>query len=183
MGSGELACAVTPKTASRLATPISPRTTIPLMPSLETPAHAGCECGAVRLTTHGTLARFYCHRSICQRLNQSAYGDPVFVWRKDVEVEDPSQLAWRRYRRLPINLNRGTCRTCDTLVLEHVTASPISVVIGNAWDDQERLPSPKGHIFYESRLHDVDDELPKRSGYLSSQLAVTRWVLEAIRGH
>lgn len=152
------------------------------MTRLAVPTGAGCECGAVRLTVHGWLARFYCHCSICQRLNRAPYGDPVFLWRQHVEVEDPSQLAWKRYRRTPINLNRGTCRTCDTLVLEHLAASPISVVVGSAWDDQEQLPESQGHIFYESRVEDAHDDLPKRSGYLSSQLQVTRWVVAGMRG-
>lgn len=151
------------------------------MARMETPARASCECGAVQLTVHGALARFYCHCSICQRLNRAPFGDPVFLWRRYVDVEDPSQLTWKRYRWTPINLNRGTCRTCDTLVLEHLAASPLSVVIGRAWDDQDRLPPAQGHIFYESRVADIEDDLPKRHKYIPSQLSVTRWVLAGMR--
>jgi hypothetical protein len=79
---------------------------------------------------HGALARFFCHCSICQRLNKVPYGDAVFLWRWHVSVEDPAQLTWKRYRWMPISLNRGTCRTCGTLILEHLAASPLSVVIG-----------------------------------------------------
>lgn len=28
----------------------------------------------------------------------------------------------------------------------------------------------KGHVFYDTRVEDIDDELPKYSGYLKSQL-------------
>ncbi|UCH46720.1 MAG: GFA family protein [Betaproteobacteria bacterium] len=147
------------------------------------PARASCVCGAVQITMHGrALSRFYCHCSICQRLNKAPFGDPVFVWRWNVHVEDPTQLTWKRYRWLPINLNRGTCQTCGTLILEHLAATPMSVVIGRAWEDPQLLPPAWGHIFYESRVADVDDGLPKRSGYMSSELAAFGWNLAGMFG-
>ena len=139
------------------------------------PVLASCACGDVELRVSGALARFYCHCSICQRLNNAPFGDPVFVWRWQVKVKDPSKLIWKRHRYLPINLNRGTCRHCATLVLEHLTASPLSVVIGRTWRDQTQLPPARGHIFYESRVASIDDGLPKRSGYLSSELNAMGW--------
>ena len=147
------------------------------------PARASCECGAVQLTIHGgALSRFYCHCSICQRLNKAPFGDPVFVWRGNLHVEDPAQLTWTRYRWLPINLNRGTCRTCGALILEHLSASPLSVVIAQTWEDQELLPPARGHVFYETRVADIPDGLPKRSGYISSELAILNWNLTGMLG-
>ena len=40
----------------------------------------------------------YCHCRICQPLNRAPFGDPVFVWRRHVDVGDPSQLTRKRYR-------------------------------------------------------------------------------------
>ena len=147
-----------------------------------TPARASCECGAVKITMHGALSRFFCHCSICQRLNQAPFGDPVFLLRWHLDLEDPAQLSWKRYRWMPINLNRGTCRTCGTLILEHLAASPLSVVIGRTWQDPGLLPPARGHIFYEERGADIDDGLPKRSGYLSSELAALTWNMAGMLG-
>ena len=83
---------------------------------------------------------------------------------------------------MPINLNRGTCRTCGTLILEHLAASPLSVVIGRTWEDPQLLPPARGHIFYEARVADIDDGLPKRSGYMSSELAALGWNMTGMLG-
>ena len=147
-----------------------------------TPAQARCSCGAVQLKVHGALTRFFCHCRICQHLNNAPYGDPVFAWRSHVDVEDPAQLTWKRYRWTPINVNRGTCRTCGTLILEHVALSPLSIVIAQTWEDPNLLPPSRGHVFYETRVGDIEDDLPKRSGYMSSELAVSRWILEGALG-
>ena len=142
-----------------------------------TPARALCGCGAVQLKVHGALTRFFCHCRICQGLNNAPYGEPVFSWRWDVDLEDPAQLTWKRYRWTPVNVNRGTCRTCGTLILEHLALSPLSIVIAGTWEDPELLPPSQGHVFYETRVGDIEDGLPKRSGYVSSELAVSRWIL------
>lgn len=147
-----------------------------------TPAQVRCNCGAVQLKVHGALTRFFCHCRICQRLNNAPYGDPVFAWRSHVDVDDPAQLTWKRYRWTPINVNRGTCRTCGTLILEHVALSPLSIVIAQTWEDPNLLPPSRGHVFYETRVGDIEDDLPKRSGYMSSELAVSRWILEGALG-
>lgn len=145
-----------------------------------TPATASCACGAVRVSMHGALSRFYCHCSTCQRVNAAPFGDPVFLWRHHLKIENAEMLAWKRYRWTPINLNRGICRQCGTLIVEHLAATPLSVVVGRSWKDQEMLPPAKGHIFYESRNADIEDDLPKRQGYISSQLAVTNWLISSI---
>ena len=144
------------------------------------PTQASCACGAVKVSVHGALARFYCHCTICQRLNTAPFGDPVFLWRHQLKIENADSLEWARYRWTPVNLNRGRCRECGTLIVEHLAATPLSVVVGRTWKDQERLPPARGHVFYESRIADADDDLPKREGYFSSELAVTNWILAAM---
>jgi hypothetical protein len=42
------------------------------------------------------------------------------------------------------------------------------------------LPEPACHIFYERRVADVDDSIPKISGYWSSEAYVTRKILGAL---
>jgi len=39
------------------------------------------------------------------------------------------------------------------------------------------MPAPSLHIFYRSRVADVDDALPKLNGYWPSQTATTQLIL------
>jgi len=43
--------------------------------------------------------------------------------------------------------------------------------------DPSALPPAGAHIFYHRRVDDVNDSLPKISGYWPSELAVTRAVM------
>lgn len=146
------------------------------------PVLGSCSCGAVHVQVRGALTRFFCHCTICQRVTGEPFGEPVFTYRWQLDVDDPSRLSWKRHRWTPINLSRGTCRTCGDLVVEHLAASPLSVVASTVWKAPERLPASRGHVFYETRVADIDDDLPKRSGYFSSELAITRWVVDGMLG-
>jgi hypothetical protein len=46
--------------------------------------------------------------------------------------------------------------------------------------DPAALPPPGAHIFYHRRVDDVNDSLPKISGYWPSELAVTRAVMGSV---
>ncbi len=151
-------------------------------PPARTGAVATCGCGAVRVTTHGYLARMFCHCTICQRVNDAPFGDPVFSFRWQVELHDSAQVQWKRHTWNPINVNRGSCRTCGKLMIEYVALTPFAVVVGSSWEDQGQLPPARGHIFYDTRVEDIDDGLPKAHGYIASQLAVTRWALAGMFG-
>jgi hypothetical protein len=42
------------------------------------------------------------------------------------------------------------------------------------------LPAPDGHIFYDRRVADVADSIPKLSGYWASEAYVTRSILAGL---
>ena len=44
------------------------------------------------------------------------------------------------------------------------------------------LPAPDAHIFYDRRVADVADPIPKVSGYWASEARVTRSILAALFG-
>jgi hypothetical protein len=44
------------------------------------------------------------------------------------------------------------------------------------------LPAPDGHIFYDRRVADVADSIPKLSGYWASEAYVTRSILAGLFG-
>lgn len=72
-------------------------------------------------------------------------------------------------------LNRGVCTACGSPVLA-LTPGPAAIglafVPARTFDDPSELPSATQHIFYDRRVADIDDALPKVSGYWRSELAV-----------
>ena len=42
------------------------------------------------------------------------------------------------------------------------------------------LAVPEAHMFYEHRLHDHNDSVPKHVGYLDSQSALAKMIMHAI---
>ena len=145
---------------------------------------ARCGCGTVRLQFRNPLLRVRCHCTICQRVNAAPSGDPVLVWRHQVEqVDGADALVWSRTRWLPVHVNRGSCGSCGELIYEHVAFTPFSFVIGKTFEQPAALPPVAGHLFYDRRVADVDDDLPKPEGYLASQLGFVRWAIHALLRH
>lgn len=48
------------------------------------------------------------------------------------------------------------------------------------FESQDLMPAPHMHIFYERRVKDALDNLPKHSGYFSSQLAIGRMLMRSL---
>ena len=135
-----------------------------------------CQCGQNQISIIGKpLFRCFCHCTICQQYNRAAYGD-VSVFRANaVQLSDNSQVNFRAYRS-PKILQRGLCQTCNTPVIEklNVPLMPKLIIVPSANILQfEQLPAASCHIFYHRRVADIDDQLPKHSGYLPSEVAFT----------
>ncbi|MDC0743576.1 GFA family protein [Polyangium mundeleinium] len=135
---------------------------------------ATCECGACQFEVGAAPAvRFFCHCTICQAYNGKPFADVTVLRAKHVEVNDWSQIAFKKYRPPP-NINRGLCKTCGKPAIEYVGFGPAKIIFVPSinFKRQELLPPPVMHIFYHRRLNDAADDLPKYSGYLRSQMAV-----------
>jgi hypothetical protein len=67
--------------------------------------------------------------------------------------------------------------------VEFMTLAPfvrISFVPTRNILDTQKLPPPSAHIFYHRRVKDIEDSVPKITGYWSSELAVTRQILASL---
>ncbi|WP_157956580.1 GFA family protein [Dyella sp. C11] len=142
-----------------------------------------CACGASGTHVHGVLlARFFCHCTICQSLYKRPWAD-VMVFRPGaITVSDPNRLAFRRYRSLPA-LNRGVCSACGSPVVALTpgpSASGLGFMPAGTFENPGELPPPTHHIFYDRRVADVDDALPKIHGYWRSELAVGSLVVRGL---
>jgi len=134
-----------------------------------------CACGASGTHIHGaSVARFLCHCTICQSLYKEPWADVMVFRANAITLPESHKLAFRRYRSLPA-LNRGVCTACGSPVIA-LTPGPSAIglafVPSRTFENPSELPPPTQHIFYDSRIADVDDPLPKISGYWRSEFAV-----------
>ena len=132
-----------------------------------------CRCGIARFSILGRpLFRAYCHCLICQEFNESDYADITVFYRKDVSLEDENSVAFRVYQQPPL-LKRGTCKSCGKPAIERLTIPLMpSMAVVPSYNIHEKgfLPKPELHNFYHRRKHDIVDNLPKHTGFVSSQL-------------
>lgn len=132
-----------------------------------------CRCGRTQFEITGEpRLRMLCHCTICQRFNQAAYADVLVFKSTQVNAPDLSTVEFKTYKAPP-NVQRGICRHCQQPAIEvfdmplfpKLTMVPAGMFAGDAG-----LPAPVAHMFYEHRQQDANDDLPKKTGFLSSQL-------------
>ncbi|KAJ7492243.1 Mss4-like protein [Mycena latifolia] len=144
---------------------------------MSAPMHAGaCFCRSVSYTVSGkpTLSA-YCHCTRCQIMNGSAFiwtihfPAAAFAWTHS----DPHGAALDTYvtEGKPWK-TRYRCKNCGCCVASYNTKTEHWSVWGAQLDRQEggaprnlEGVKPTSHIFYETRLVDVNDELSKWEGY------------------
>lgn len=142
-----------------------------------------CPCGAARYTATGApLLRAFCHCTICQRFNHADRGDITLFRARDVRTEADDTVEYRAWKQPPL-VRRGTCRECNRPAVEklHILPLPRIVIVPtvNLRGDAP-LPEPRLHIFYDRRVADAQDDLPKHAGYLPSQIAFGTTLLRAL---
>jgi hypothetical protein len=83
------------------------------------------------------------------------------------------QVRFGAHKSPPI-LQRGRCAQCEQPALEYIRVPPRVVLVPTRnLQDPSLVPELSLHIFYDTRVADVDDDLPKYAGYLRSQGAFT----------
>jgi hypothetical protein len=133
-----------------------------------------CSCGTTRFQTRGEpLFRFFCHCTICQRFNDAPFAD-ILVFRAEDVVLPPSGTVMFDTYRPPPNVQRGKCATCGQPAAGVFTAwflPRLITVFRPMFRSDAELPEPVGHAFYETRVADANDPLPKYEGYFRNQVA------------
>lgn len=145
-----------------------------------------CSCDSARFRVHGQpLLRAICHCTICQAFNEAPFADIALFRARDVDPPAEGKVSFDTYRPPP-NVQRGKCVSCGKPAIENLQLPllPAMVIVPTTnFTDQAALPPPAMHVFYNRRVADVDDDLPKYSGYWRSQMVFTAKVLgQLIRG-
>jgi hypothetical protein len=139
-----------------------------------------CPCGdsEVIVKNHPVI-RFICHCKICQEVYRKPFADIVAV--RSNQVINP-RIRFTKHR-FPPAVNRGVCPSCNKPVVAFL---PLASVLGLAFIPavnffkEYELPKPVLHSFYDRRVVDVDDHLPKFNGYWQSQWAVASHLVSTI---
>ena len=138
-----------------------------------------CLCCSSRFTVAGDpIGRFFCHCTICQKVYRKPFADAVYFWAGSVTVPDDQPIEFRRYRPPPA-LRRGICARCGNPVVAFLRLAPgftIAFAPSQNFPRPAELPAPDCHIFYDRRVADIADAVPKLEGYWASEAHVTRTV-------
>ena len=142
-----------------------------------------CTCGTSKLiVTAKPLLRFICHCTICQAVFQRPYADVMVYWSGDVALQENHAIKFKKYR-LPPAVNRGLCSACNAPMVGLLRLAPfvrLAFVAVSNYPDQAALPVANAHIFYHSRVADIENAVPKHNGYWRSQLAIASLLTSAV---
>jgi hypothetical protein len=123
------------------------------MSSEFTPQEGSCSCYSNTYTVNNKpIGRFICHCTICQEYTGQAYNDVTVLLKSDVSELDIKKTHFQRWK-MPPNINRGLCKY---------------------YPDIAALPEPTMHLFYNRRVADMDDDLPKSNGFAQSQAMIVK---------
>lgn len=124
----------------------------------ETKTYSGpCYCGATTVTVNGgPMASGYCHCDDCKRF----HGAPFMGW--SVWMADAVEIEGEVNKSTVVDhLNRITCASCGGKVAGHLPGAGMTVVFPTILKDSGLEFKPQLHQFYDERLMDIDDALPK----------------------
>jgi hypothetical protein len=144
-----------------------------------------CPCGASRFAVHGDpIGRFFCHCTICQKVYGKPFADVTYFHATAVALSGNQPVAFRRHRPPPA-LRRGICAKCDNPVVSLLgfpRSLALAFVPSQNFPEAAELPPAGAHIFYDRRVSDAVDDVPKFSGYWPSQARVTWSILAGLFG-
>lgn len=142
-----------------------------------------CACGANQFTvSKPPLLRMFCHCTICQAFNQAPFADICILPARSVDLPADHTVEFQKYRKPPA-VQRGKCKSCGKPTLEYFRMGPLpdlAIVPTATFPDVDALPEPTLHMFYNRRVADSDDKLPKYSGYWPSQLGMSGQLIKAM---
>jgi hypothetical protein len=144
-----------------------------------------CLCGASRVTVDGDpVGRFFCHCTICQKAYGKPFADVTYFSADSVTLRDNRAIEFRRHRAPPV-MRRGRCAKCGNPVVSLLgfpRSLALAFVPSQNFPEAAELPASDAHIFYDRRVGDIADAVPKVSGYWASEAHVTRSLLAGLLG-
>lgn len=150
------------------------------MSSEFTPQEGSCSCYSNTYTINAKPGgRFICHCTICQEYTGQAYNDVTVLLKSDVSQLNLIRTKFRRWK-LPPNISRGLCTRCNKPSIEMAVGGTLMLVPTTNYPDVVALPEPSMHLFYNRRVEDMDDNLPKYNGFVQSQAMMVKALAQGL---
>lgn len=150
------------------------------MSSELTPQQASCSCYSNTFTINNKpIGRFICHCRICQAFTGKAYNDVTVFLKPDISDLNLIKTEFRRWK-LPPNIRRGLCTRCYKPSIEMALGGNLILVPTENHPDVAALPEPSMHLFYNRRVRDMDDDLPKYNGSVQSQAMMVKALAQGL---
>ena len=125
-----------------------------------------CDCGSTEVTMTGSpRVHAYCHCEDCRELLQVPYHS-VLAWDADQVEITRGRESVKIFKHPAKNMTRAFCMNCGE-VLFNTNAMGWKIVSQLLFlkRNENKLPTsfqPNAHFFYDRRIVDIDDLLPKR---------------------
>lgn len=150
------------------------------MSSEFTPQEGSCSCYSNTYTINQTpMARFICHCTICQDYTGKAYNDVTVLLKSDLSELEIDKTRFRSWK-MPPNISRGLCTRCNKPSIEMALGGNLILVPTTNYPDIAALPEPTMHLFYNRRVEDMDDDLPKYNGFVQSQAMIVKAIAQGL---
>ncbi|PVH74287.1 hypothetical protein DL98DRAFT_594208 [Cadophora sp. DSE1049] len=149
----------------------------------------GCHCGKVRyqLGRERPLASKFCHCGTCQRIHGAPFQHAAIFHKEDINfLKGHHDLQWydssekTTRHKLPCKVS---CAYCGSWIMDE-GRNMILLFPGliNFKDGEERKKFlPECHMFYENRVVDINDGLPKWSGMQGKSDLIADSPVEAVK--
>lgn len=145
-----------------------------------TPQEGSCSCQSNTYTINSQpIGRFICHCSICQEFTGEAFNDVTVLLKSDISDLNLIRTKFRRWK-LPPNISRGLCTRCNKPSIEMGLGGNLILVPTTNYPDVAALPKPTMHLFYNRRVEDIDDDLPKYNGFVQSQAMIVKALAQGV---
>lgn len=149
------------------------------------PYIAQCPCGKCQVElTQIPSVRFLCHCTICQSVYPGDFADATLLRADKVSIKTPEEMTFSQLKAPPA-LDRGICNSCKHPVIGFLDG-PLGVRFAFlptvVLPKNDYLPKPLRHVYYDSRINDIDDALPKSGSPMMSQLALTLPIIRVTFG-
>ena len=135
-----------------------------------------CECGNSSFELgKAPHVRFFCHCTICQQVYDSKFSDVSVTPIRNVHLVDMHHAKKRKFKRF-LALDRMICEDCGKPLISFMRwlpGFPLAMIPTRNLGDARNLLEPRMHIYYGTRVEDVEDNLPKHKTAIGSMLACT----------
>lgn len=129
------------------------------------PYKVQCDCGSVEVSMTGTpKVHAYCHCEDCRVLLDVPYHS-IVAWEQDHVAITSGQEQSVEYRHPTLDMTRVFCKNCgETLYNTNAMGWKLVSQLLIRKCHSEELPEEfksNAHFFYDRRIVDIDDQLPK----------------------